>query len=93
MDVLGPRAWKTKAFYGMLYAPQRDLVVVDFHAYSIWVGERLSVEKTPSLWQAQYRRITEDYAEAAAIVGDGVKASMIQATTWVVYHRMGRDNA
>lgn len=70
-----------------------DLAVcVDGHAYSIWLGERVSTSDTPKITPKLYNRIADDYRQATAkineIMGTSYKPSTVQAITWVVHRNL-----
>lgn len=69
-----------------------DAVCVDGHAYSIWLGERVSTKDTPKLTTNLYNRIAEDYRECTTkineILGSNYKPSTVQAITWVVHRNL-----
>ena len=69
-----------------------EAVCVDGHAYSIWLGERVSTSDTPSITPKLYTRIADDYRQATAkineIMGTRYKPSAVQAITWVVHRNL-----
>jgi len=69
-----------------------DAVCVDGHAYSIWVGERISTNKTPAIGVVLYREISADYVNATKAInraeGTNYTAAQIQAITWVTHKRI-----
>lgn len=78
---------KVRAFYACILAPsQCQSVCVDGHAFSIWKGKRIGLDKTPPIGNPLYRRISTDYAKAAKQVG--LCPHQLQAIVWVVWRRL-----
>jgi hypothetical protein len=69
-----------------------EAVCVDGHAYSIWLGERVSTSDTPKITPKLYQRIADDYVQATVkineIMGTRYKPSTVQAITWVVHRNL-----
>lgn len=69
-----------------------DDVCIDGHAYSIWIGERLTMKEVPSIGVKLRKVIKEDYRRAALAIeklGHGYyTAAQIQAITWVAHKRI-----
>lgn len=69
-----------------------DAVCVDGHAYSIWLGERVSTSDTPKMTPKLYQRIADDYVQATVkineILGTQYKPYTVQAITWVVHRNL-----
>jgi hypothetical protein len=88
LDVLGGR--KVRAFYQCIVG--QDSVCVDGHAYSIWLGQRVTTNKTPKISDKLYDRISEDYRIATKqineITGDFYLPSQVQAITWVAWRNL-----
>ena len=63
-----------------------DEVCIDGHAYSIWAGDRITLDKIPSIGVKLRAKIKADYREAARIVK--VCPSQMQATTWLTWRRL-----
>ena len=63
-----------------------DDVCIDGHAYSVWVGDRITLANVPSIGVKLRRNIKADYKEAAAILG--VQPHIVQAITWVTWKRL-----
>ena len=82
---------KVVAFYQCIIG-STTAVVVDGHAYSVWVGERLTMKEVPSIGIKLYRAISDDYRAAAAHInatyGCEYTAAQIQAITWVAHKRI-----
>lgn len=91
-DILnGP---KLTEFYNCIMGLDDD-VCIDSHAYSVWIGDRLTVKNVPSIGVRLRQHIKQAYREAAAIVndhinkgGDDVTAAELQAITWVTHKRI-----
>ncbi len=64
----------------------RDNVCIDGHAWCIWQGSRVTLADVPSIGVKLRREIKADYAQAAADLG--LKASDLQAITWVTWRRI-----
>lgn len=67
-------------------------VCVDGHAYSIWLGERVSTSDTPKITPKLYERIAQDYTDATGKINEILDADytpyQIQAITWVVHRNL-----
>ena len=61
-------------------------VCIDGHAYSVWFGERITLQNVPSIGKKLRATIKADYIKAAKEAG--IKASVIQAVTWVAWKRI-----
>lgn len=88
LDVLGGH--KVRAFYDCIIGG--DSVCVDGHAYSIWLGQRVTTNNTPKISDKLYNKISEDYRIATKqineITGDFYLPSQVQAITWVVWRNL-----
>ena len=77
-------------FHSILGNP--EAVCVDGHAYSIWLGERVTTTDTPKLTPKLYERIAQDYRESTnkinEIMGTAYWPSTVQAVTWVVHRNL-----
>jgi hypothetical protein len=82
---------KVQAFYLSILG-DTDAVCVDGHAYSIWLGERVSTTDTPKITPKLYETIADDYRKCAAkireITGEYLYPAQIQAITWVVHRNL-----
>lgn len=82
---------KIRAFYECIIG-KSDAVVVDGHAYSIWIGERLSMKQVPNIGKKLYANIVADYIEATEIINSklnlNLKPYQVQAITWVAWRRL-----
>ena len=67
-------------------------VCVDGHAYSIWLGERVSTSDMPTITPRLYQQIADDYVQATVkindILGTQYKPYVVQAITWVVHRNL-----
>lgn len=67
-------------------------VCVDGHAYSVWLGERVSTSDTPKITPKLYERIAKDYTEVTGkineILDTDYTPAQIQAITWVVHRNL-----
>lgn len=59
---------------------------VDGHAYSVWIGDRITVDSVPKISKKLRAQIKADYAQAAKIAG--IKSSEMQAVTWCAWRRI-----
>lgn len=72
-------------FFNCILGDSGD-VCIDGHAYSIWVGDRITLANVPSIGKKLRQSIKADYQEAAAILG--VEPHVVQAITWVCWKRL-----
>lgn len=61
-------------------------VCIDGHAYSIWLGDRVTLADVPSIGVKLRREIKAAYREAAAELG--IPAPELQAVTWCTWRRI-----
>lgn len=61
-------------------------VCIDGHAYSVWLGDRVTLANVPSIGVKLRRTIKADYQAAAKALG--VPASTVQAITWCAWRRI-----
>lgn len=89
LDVLG--GLKVRDFYRSIMADV-SAVCVDGHAYSIWLGERVSTTDTPKITPKMYETIKQDYVSATGkineITGSSFTPYQVQAITWVVHRNL-----
>jgi len=82
---------KIRAFYECIVG-KSDAVVVDGHAYSIWIGERLTMKQVPSIGIKLYANITADYIQATEEINAKFNTNLmpfqVQAITWVAWRRL-----
>lgn len=75
---------KVIEFYNCILG--EDDVCIDGHAFSIWVGERMTMKQVPNIGKKLRAQIKADYIEAANTVG--IKPFEMQAITWTVWRRI-----
>jgi hypothetical protein len=82
---------KIRAFYECIIG-NSDAVVVDGHAYSIWIGDRLTMKKVPNIGKKLYANIVADYIKATEIINSKFNANLkpyqVQAITWIAWRRI-----
>ena len=82
---------KITAFFHCIMGNQ-DAVVVDGHAYSIWIGDRLTMKQVPSIGIKLYRTIVADYVQATYIINARhnltLKPYQVQSITWNAWKRI-----
>lgn len=77
---------KVRAFATLIADPtNRVHVCVDGHAYNVWMGSHAALDKTPTINDRLYRRISGDYMKVAQSLG--IYPHQVQAVTWTVYRR------
>lgn len=89
LDVCGPKAYKTRAFYDCIQQPYSGdgPVVVDRHALSLAVGVKLGESETKALGRVgAYQRIAAAYRAVAET--QALLPSQLQAITWVTWRRL-----
>ena len=85
LDVL--KGNKVRSFYdNILYPKTSDKVTIDGHAWSIWAGERSTLDDVPPLSDRLYADIERDYVNASEVVG--IRPLQLQAITWTVWRRL-----
>lgn len=72
-------------FFNCILGDSGD-VCIDGHAYSIWVGDRITLANVPSIGKKLRQTIKADYQEAARTLG--VQPHVVQAITWVTWKRL-----
>lgn len=63
-----------------------DEVCIDGHAYSVWLGDRVTTQDTPKIGVKLRKQIKADYQQAAKLAG--IPAYAMQAITWLVWRRL-----
>lgn len=63
-----------------------DECCIDGHAWCIWQGSRVTLADVPKITAKAREQIKNDYRKAAADLG--LKASELQAITWVAWRRI-----
>jgi len=61
-------------------------VCIDGHAYSIWAGDRITLQNVPSIGKKLRQQIKQDYRRAAQDAG--LTACQMQAVTWCAWRRL-----
>lgn len=61
-------------------------VCIDGHAYSIWAGDRITLQNVPSIGKKLRQQIKQDYRRAAQDAG--ITAYEMQAVTWCAWRRL-----
>ena len=83
LDILkGP---KLQEFFNCILGDVDD-VCIDGHAYSIWVGDRITLANVPAIGKKLRDKIKSDYQKAAKEIG--IKPHELQAITWVCWKRI-----
>ena len=83
LDILnGP---KLQEFFNCILGDSDD-VCIDGHAYSVWLGDRITLANVPSIGKKLRQTIKADYKKAAAIIG--IEPYELQAITWVCWKRI-----
>ena len=72
-------------FFNCILGDSGD-VCIDGHAYSIWLGERVTLANVPSIGKKLRQTIKADYQSAAETLG--VAPHIVQAITWVCWKRI-----
>jgi len=72
-------------FFNCILGDSGD-VCIDGHAYSIWVGDRITLANVPSIGKKLRQTIKADYQAAAQSLG--VAPHVVQAITWVCWKRI-----
>jgi len=72
-------------FFNCILGDSGD-VCIDGHAYSVWIGDRITLANVPSIGKKLRQNIKADYREAAKILG--VQPHVVQAITWVAWKRL-----
>jgi hypothetical protein len=82
---------KITAFYRSIMGDP-DAVCVDGHAYSVWIGEKISTTKTPNISSSLYATIQRAYKLVAdrsiELCGHKLTPTQVQAITWVTFRRI-----
>ena len=79
-------------FFNCITNPMLNDVCIDGHAYSVWLGDRVTLHKVPNIQGKLRARIKQDYRDATAFINDELDedytAATIQAITWVTHKRI-----
>jgi hypothetical protein len=76
---------KLQEFFNCILGDSGD-VCIDGHAYSIWVGDRITLANVPSIGKKLRQTIKAEYQQAAQSLG--VEPHVVQAITWVCWKRI-----
>lgn len=76
---------KLQEFFNCI-AGDCDDVCIDGHAYSVWLGERITLANVPSIGKKLRQSIKADYQSAARTLG--LNSYVLQAITWVCWKRI-----
>jgi len=83
LDILnGP---KLQEFFNCILGDVND-VCIDGHAYSVWLGSRVTLQNVPSIGVKLRKKIKSDYQKVAKDLG--IKSHELQAITWVCWKRI-----
>ena len=90
VDIL--KGVKTIEFFNCITNPLLDDVCIDGHAYSVWLGERVTLHKVPNLQGKIRHTIKQDYRDATSFINEELDehytTATIQAVTWVTHKRI-----
>jgi hypothetical protein len=82
---------KVVAFYRSIMG-DKNAVCVDGHAYAIFIGERITTSRTPSITPKLFETIQRAYKLVAdrshSLCGVTLTPTQVQAVTWVTYRRL-----
>ena len=76
---------KLREFASCIMGDKQE-VCIDGHAYSVWLGDRVTLANVPSIGVKLRRTIKADYQAASKALG--VPASTVQAVTWCAWRRI-----
>ncbi len=76
---------KLQEFYSCIIGIKGE-VCIDGHAYSVWAGDRITLDSIPSIGKKLRAQIKADYCAAAQEVG--YPAYQLQAITWCTWRRL-----
>tara|TARA_A200000159_G_scaffold119201_1_gene113129 strand:- start:376 stop:1023 length:648 start_codon:yes stop_codon:yes gene_type:complete len=83
---------KRLEFYNCIYRPHLNDVCIDGHAYSIWLGSRVTTNNAPPIGKKLRKQIKQDYRDATSFLNEELNetftAADIQAITWVTHKRI-----
>ena len=90
VDIL--KGVKTIEFFNCITNPALDDVCIDGHAYSVWLGERVTLKDVPNLSGKIRHTIKQDYRDATTFINEELdehySPADIQAITWVTHKRI-----
>lgn len=89
-DISYLKGLKTTNFAQNIFQPKNDNVTIDYHAISIAIGVRHTIESVESKYfkGKHYEELANAYREAGRQVG--LKASELQAITWVAWRNLDK---
>lgn len=76
---------KLQEFFACIMGDAAE-VCIDGHAYSIWLGDRVTLANVPAIGVKLRREIKAAYREAAEALG--LPAYEVQAVTWCTWRRL-----
>lgn len=76
---------KLQEFFSCIMGDASE-VCIDGHAYSIWLGDRVTLANVPAIGVKLRREIKAAYREAAEALG--IPAYEVQAVTWCAWRRL-----
>lgn len=76
---------KLVEFFSCIIGDNRE-VCIDGHAYSVWAGDRITLDSVPKISTKLRETIKADYIKAAENVG--ILPSEMQAITWLTWRRL-----
>ncbi len=87
--ITGP---KRNEFYNSIMHPELNDVCIDGHAYSVWLGQRLTMKDVPPIGKKLRATIKQDYRDACQFINEELGTcyppATIQAITWVTHKRI-----
>jgi hypothetical protein len=90
VDIL--KGVKVVEFFNCITNPLLDDVCIDGHAYSVWLGDRVVLDKVPNIQGKIRQTIKQDYRDATTFINDELdedySTATIQAVTWVTHKRI-----
>ena len=90
VDIL--KGVKTIEFFNCITNPALDDVCIDGHAYSVWLGQRVTLKDVPNLSGKIRHTIKQDYRDATTFINEELdehySPADIQAITWVTHKRI-----
>lgn len=76
---------KLVEFFSCIIGDNRE-VCIDGHSYSVWAGDRITLNNVPAISKKLRENIKADYIKAADHIG--ILPSEIQAITWLTWKRL-----
>ncbi len=79
-------------FFNCITNPALNDVCIDGHAYSVWLGQRLTMKDVPPIGKKLRATIKQDYRDACQFINEELGTcyppATIQAITWVTHKRI-----